>query len=58
MNEIDTTKKMIKFLEKSYGTKLCKEYRPGCINCQGGIIIGLLKDHLELLKYDEDQATE
>ena len=55
MNEVDTTKKMIKFLKKGYGTKRCPDFHPYCANCQAGILIGLLEWHLELLEEDEKQ---
>jgi len=50
MNEIDTTKKMIKFLKKGYGTKRCKETFWGCPNCFGQLLIDFLEYHLMLLE--------
>ena len=51
--EIETTKQMIKFIEKGYGKDKCKGYAPGCANCQGQLLLGYLYDHLDLLTYEK-----
>jgi hypothetical protein len=52
LEEIEVTKKMIKFVEKGFGKDKCKGYAPNCPNCQGQILLGHLYDYLDLLEYE------
>ena len=51
--ELKTFKKALKFLEIGYGTEVCKEFVPGCVNCQAQIFIGYMREHISMLKDNE-----
>lgn len=50
--EIDITKKLIKYLEKGYGRDKCKGYYPSCPNCDAQLLRGHLWNHLNFLEED------
>ena len=48
--EIETFKKALKYLEKGYGKKMCKENYYDCVACQANWVMGWLRSHIDLLK--------
>jgi len=52
LDEIEITKKLIKYVEEGYGRDKCKSYSVGCPNCMGQVFLGWLDHHLDLLKWD------
>ena len=52
LEEIETTKRMIKYIKKGYGKDKCKGYHPDCGNCRGQLLLGYLVDHLDLLGWE------
>ncbi len=50
--EIATTKKMIKYVEKGAGKDKCKGYYRDCPNCESHVLKGYLEWHLQVLEWD------
>lgn len=48
--ELKHFKQTLKYLEKGYGTKVCKDFHPNCPNCQAQWAIGWMREHIEMLK--------
>ena len=53
--ELEVAKRYLKYIEDGYGTKVCKEYNPDCINCQSQVHIGLIHKHIDLIKWSIKQ---
>jgi len=51
LDEIETTKKLIKSIKRDYGQDKCKPYVPGCPNCDAQVTVGWLIHHLNLLEW-------
>jgi len=51
IEEIAVFKKAIKYIEKGYGKQRCEEINFKCASCLGGLLLGLLNDHIDLIKY-------
>jgi len=52
IEELETAKKLVKFLEKGYGKDKCKGYYAGCINCEAQLLRGRLWQHIDFLEED------
>jgi len=53
--EIKYVKKFIKYVEKGYGTKVCKDTAPTCVNCQTQFALGWLREHLATIEWEMEQ---
>ena len=52
LEEKEVFRKAIRYVEKEYGKKVCKDIMLGCPNCSSQILMGLLKEHLDLLEWE------
>ena len=53
--EIKYVEKFIKYVEKGYGVRICKDLHPDCINCQSQWALGWLREHLSTVEWEMDQ---
>jgi hypothetical protein len=54
-DEIKLSEKMLKALGKGYGTKVCKDTSPSCVNCQAQWALGFMREHIATLEWSLDQ---
>jgi len=48
--ELKHFKQTLKYLKRGYGTRVCKDCSPSCINCQAQWAIGWIKEHIAMLE--------
>ena len=53
IRELKTAKQFLRDLEKGYGTRVCKDISPNCINCQIQYAMGAVREHIYVLEDDK-----
>lgn len=48
------TKNLIKYIKEDFGAEMCEEFEPQCPNCIAQILLGYLRDYLDLCEYSKE----